>query len=438
MTERPAGPFRTWTLDDGTTVPFYMIPFDEDGRCEAPATRAHLVAAARTGGPTHLYFFSHGWNNDWKAAVGHYEHFAAGYLKLRRDRGLAMPAGYRPLLVGVFWPSTALVFGEEEQGPAMAGDDERVATELQLVREIAARLPPDRVERFYDLAQRPGLDAAQSSELAALLSGVCATGADELGATRAPSAEALVRLWREAAAPTGVEESDLSRLDLLGEEWPQAASGILEALDPRQVLRLATVWQMKDRAGRVGANGVAALLRDLLGSCAARTHLIGHSYGVKVLLSATCAAPLPREVESMLLLQGAVSHLCFADTVPGTSRPGGFRPALDRVVQPILATFSRRDFPLHTTFHLALRREEDLGEARIAAAGEPPSPYSALGAVGPRRCGETITRIPEPGETYDRIPATGVVGLDATDAIRGHGDISNEWTWWALYSQVSR
>ena len=44
---------------------------------------------------------------------------------------------------------------------------------------------------------------------------------------------------------------------------PQAAAG-LGNLDPRNLLRMGTVWAMKDRAGVVGARGVAALLRLLL------------------------------------------------------------------------------------------------------------------------------------------------------------------------------
>jgi pimeloyl-ACP methyl ester carboxylesterase len=77
------------------------------------------------------------------------------------------------------------------------------------------------------------------------------------------------------------------------------------------VIRLASVYQMKDRAGRVGASGVRELLEDLLAKNeTARLHLLGHSYGAKVLLSALATATLMpgRKAHSMLLLQPAVSH----------------------------------------------------------------------------------------------------------------------------------
>lgn len=99
---------------------------------------------------------------------------------------------------------------------------------------------------------------------------------------------------------------------------------------------------MKDRAGTVGARGVAPLLTDLLRASEARVHLLGHSFGGKVVLSALCVpSDLPRKVHAALLLQPAVSHLCFAERVPGTDRPGGYRAALQRVERPILSKSHR-------------------------------------------------------------------------------------------------
>jgi alpha-beta hydrolase superfamily lysophospholipase len=56
---------------------------------------------------------------------------------------------------------------------------------------------------------------------------------------------------------------------------------------------------------------VRELLEDLLAKNeTARLHLLGHSYGAKVLLSALATATLMpgRKAHSMLLLQPAVSH----------------------------------------------------------------------------------------------------------------------------------
>ena len=214
---------------------------------------------------------------------------------------------------------------------------------------------------------------------------------------------------------------------------------MLDKLDPRRIIRLATVLKMKDRAGTIGARGVGPLLVDLLGAAPeGRLHLIGHSYGAKVVLSALTTSALPRPANSLLLLQPAVSHLCFAADANG-GRPGGYRGALARVEQPILTTFSRHDQPLTKFFHLAVRRSSDLGELRIAAP-VPPSRFAALGGFGPGRCGTECREAPikAVGDPYDLYPSEAeVLALNGDAAITGHGDISNPATWWALYCQAA-
>jgi len=234
------------------------------------------------------------------------------------------------------------------------------------------------------------------------------------------------------------------------------AAGLFSALDPRNALRLFSVYQMKDRAGLVGIQGIAPLLRDLLAATAGPAtpiHVLGHSYGCKVMLSAICEpTPLPRPVSSLLLLQPAVSHLCFADSVPGVDRPGGYVAALqaERVKPPLFSTYSRRDFALHDTFHLALRRDGDLGEQDIglAAAGEdtsagrPPSRFAALGGYGPRRAHQyLVDPMPRTGELYPDAPTgTAIVSLDgsAPGLIEAHGDIRDPNCAWALHRLIFR
>jgi hypothetical protein len=443
----PPGPYRNVKLDDGTEAPFYVIPFDKKGRCEGPETRQHLIEAVQNGTFTDVFLFSHGWNNDWKTSIARYEDFLKGYMDLRRRHSLPVPAPYRPLMVGIFWPSTALVFGEKEKGPsiAAAGDpaamDEAVAEERAEVREIAEQLPDADVERFYELVQKESLTKEEALDLAGIAQRLMAAGGgDETPSEAPPSAEEILRVWKAAAPePEPVSDEDFGTTGGGGAAGPQAAAG-LGFLDPRPAVRMFTVWQMKDRAGTVGAKGVGPLLRDLLAKGQARVHLIGHSYGGKVVLSAiSFGGDLPRKVRSILLLQPAVSHLSFAEKVPGTDRPGGYRVALDRVESPVLSTFSDHDVPLTKVFHLAVRRDDDLGEAKIAAAGEPPSKYAALGGFGPRKAGEKLIEIRKHPNRYELDGGTRIYGLDGSKdkVIAGHGEISNEATWWALYNLVT-
>jgi hypothetical protein len=454
-TTLPAGPYRTIPAAGGISVPYYIIPFDEQGRCLGPQTRAHLLSQVAGQAYSDIFLFSHGWNNDFPAATGRYEHFIEGFMGLRQRMNLPVPESYKPLLVGIFWPSAALTL-ESERGPKFASQDPRqqdpaVQEHLAAMRSIAESLPqgkePAFYERFYTLCQQPELNETEALELAeyVLASGV--QGEEDVPDNGAETAKALVEVWSAYQKQGSDDFSDFTTsptsggagLPSVGPSAPQAAGffgNIFKKLDPRPALRLATVWKMKDRAGVVGANGVGPLLRELLSHPASRVHLVGHSFGGKVVLSATCIKPLPRPVESMLLLQPAVSHLCFAENVPDANRPGGYREALFRVNRPILSTFSGDDFPLTKVFHFAVRRKADLGEARIAAAA-PPSKFAALGGFGPRGCGEKIINIHSPGQPYALFPSVRVFGLQSTGTITGHGEISNDATWWALHQLIA-
>ena len=39
----PARPYRILTTAEGSFFPYYIIPFDADGRCEGPATLQHVL-----------------------------------------------------------------------------------------------------------------------------------------------------------------------------------------------------------------------------------------------------------------------------------------------------------------------------------------------------------------------------------------------------------
>ena len=438
-TQLPAGPYRTLRTAEGAEFPYYVIPFDKDGTCEGPQTRADLLAHAQDY--SDIFVFSHGWNNDWTVATKRYEHFITGFIDLRRRHNLPVPANYKPLLVGIFWPSQALAWFEKEAGPEIAGtdpaaQDAATADTAATLRDIATALPPASRARFYELAQASELSAAQARELAVLLASI-ARGDNEAGAQAAPTADDLLAAANAFATP----EPDWDAVTPVGgagaAEAAQAAGigDVLKKLDPRNLVKPFTVWQMKDRAGVVGAQGVAPLVADLLkASATARVHLLGHSFGCKVVMTALCRLPDGlRPVESVLLLQPAVSMYAFADPVPERNVPGGFRIGLKRSRRPIVSTYSAQDSALHDGFHLAVRRHDDLGELQAAGDGVP-SKFGALGGFGPLAAGATIEQIRLPVTVYTFGTTGGIIGMESTGLITGHGDISNEATWWLSYS----
>jgi hypothetical protein len=214
-------------------------------------------------------------------------------------------------------------------------------------------------------------------------------------------------------------------------------------LDPRGLLRLASVWLIQRRAGAVGVRGLAPLLTEALAGTGARVHLVGHSFGARLVLAAL-TDPLPRPVRSALLLQAAVNRWAFADDVPGLGRAGGFRPALDRVELPLLSTFSRYDEVLTRLFPWAMG-ETHVGEVTVQ---RDPGRHGALGGVGPAGLGDrAVTVPPVPPGQRDGYPLEGPARLVAVDAalpvdgrpvVADHGDVSNPATWWMLHTLLDR
>jgi hypothetical protein len=233
------------------------------------------------------------------------------------------------------------------------------ALEHQRLLELAEEIPEEHVERFYQLAQQPLLGDHEARELAEFIRPLYASDND-IQWLRPPDDEDVLAVSRLLPAlPDAAADPD--RVISVGNDLPSlriAGDGSgTGGFDPRDILRVFTVWQMKDRAGRVGTRGVGPLLARIRsctaggeGSPPARLHLIGHSYGCKVLLSAILASGnfegQGQPIDSLLLLQPAVNHLCFAARLPAIGHADGYAAVLQRVRQPILSTFSSHDRPL--------------------------------------------------------------------------------------------
>lgn len=442
------GPLEYVQLADGRQAPFYVIKFDKRGVCTTPRSRDHLIATLTTDQPaaqgiTDVFLFSHGWNNTPSDAIAAYRRWIAGYRRTLDAGRHRLDRTYRPAIVGVVWPSVWVV-PLWERGPRIAAGTTGDDLEDAMVRELAEYVDPEQRERFYALAESEQVSEEEAREFLELLRPLYAHGDDDVDEDAGPSTDALLAGWTALARQSG------SLAFVPDDPQAPATVGGARSADPRVAgtvgrlpldgVRMLSVWQMKDRAGAVGANGVATLLRAILSSEGHRTHLIGHSFGAKVLLSALCsptAPQLPRPVDSLLLLQPAINQYALADDVPDRGTPGGYHGALERVLQPIVATFTRNDAPLRTFFHIALQRSDDLGEIRIAS-DEPPSRYAAMGGYGPQAVSShRVLDVHEAGRGYelgDSRPE--VIGLRAHDRITGHGDIDNPFTHWALYSLV--
>jgi hypothetical protein len=431
------GPFRQVQLPEGGTADLFILRYGPEGELLSPRTAE--ILHQNTAAASDIFLFSHGWNNTFDDATRHYLDFAEKYTRQTSRR----PAGYRPLLIGIVWPSISFLMPWED-GPQIAAAVPSGPHQREEMRGfVAAGLSVDVEARLSELIDgRDGIPADEAREAVEIVrDAVVSAEGDDISQ---PTVDELLTAWAtldrgEAAKP---RKPDAFRdaapvASSRPTDQPQAAASVF---DVRNLLRMGTVWKMKDRAGTVGGKGVSPLVVRILQDTSARMHLVGHSFGARVVLSALAMRPLHRKARSVLLLQPAINRWCFAPDVPGRGRPGGYFPVLDRVELPILSTMSTHDFPLHDVFHLALRGG-NLGEPNVAAFGDFER-YGALGGYGPAGLGTKVRKVAmvAPGTAYDLTGDVRVIVLDGsgninrTPAIGGHSDVVTVLTTWALHN----
>lgn len=119
---------------------------------------------------------------------------------------------------------------------------------------------------------------------------------------------------------------------------------------------------MKRRAGTVGERGLGRLLGGLARTAPeVRVHLVGHSFGARLVSFALRGLPEGvRTVKSVTLLQAAFSHYAFAARLPHDHRASGVLDGRHRRIDgPLVCCHSRHDSALGTIYPLASRMAGD-------------------------------------------------------------------------------
>jgi hypothetical protein len=406
---------------------FLPLTFDGDGKLQqADAVRQldeHVTAASVTD----AIVIAHGFRNDERDATRLY----TGFLNTFRAH-LARPE-LRPALVdrqfmvaGVYWPSKAFreTFDEDAGTRSLGADDDMAKVKARLAGLKDSVPYSSHADAAIDRATAllPTLQAnpVAQDEFVALLLSLVGTG--------------------EADATEGMEQikaqpgSDLlARLDTSRDLVGSIAGRI------NQFLNLTTWYLMKDRAGIVGAGGVADVIRRLKGKHPTlRIHLVGHSLGAR--LMAACSNALAKtpivQPDSLTLLEGAFSHFGFsADN--GRGAAGFFRTVVaNRIVKgPLIATFSAEDTVVGNAYAIVSRLAGDA----TRKIGDADDPYGGIGRNGALKTAEAVAmKLAAPGTPYDF--KTGVVtSLDGSDGlIKDHGDVTNAHVTYAFASAVAR
>ncbi|MFD7624680.1 serine-threonine protein kinase [Streptomyces sp. NPDC059851] len=388
--------------------PYAELTFDAEGDADGASLRA--VAAMEA---TDLLVFAHGWNSDRSTSTRLYDRFFAPF------PGLVGP-GVRLGYAGVVWPS--IRFPDEpipdfESPGAVAGPASGTALDPG-AREALGAFWPGRgaeLDRIAELLrERPGSadDLVEFGALVRELAGAGVTGA--VPAIFAEDVHTACRALADGLAEAGGPATE-----------EPAGPGLTVGGVPRglwrgakELLRQATYYQMKKRAGVVGERGLGPVLAELAGRRPAlRIHLIGHSFGARLVSFSLRAVPDgARYVKSVTLLQGAFSHYAFADRLPhDEGRGGALRGLQHRVDGPVVACHSAHDAALRVFYPLASRMAGD--SAGLLGFDHR---WGAIGYGGVRAVADA------PRLTLDEalrggVPATGCVSVDTASVVRRGG-----------------
>jgi hypothetical protein len=423
-------------------IPFIEAKFDKTGT----ATNQVSIPA----GTTDLFVISHGWRNDEADAIDLYTAFFNRFADPQvLDPGAL--AGRKCAIVGVLWPSKNFDLLIAAQGAGTATNAAAIGeafSDPESQKKLVEQLETLKAPRgpFDERAEIDALSAAQA----------LVPQLDEKATARAAFIEHLRKLMDPSAA--GKEDaSDIflkgdpgdifKRLNIpVGTVDPaipkrgkaaalafetgaptarrgQAGVDVLNgaAAAASNAVSYLTYFMMKERSGTIGMKGVASLI-DQLDSQIARIHLIGHSFGARV-VSGAALASRTEKIHSASLLQAAFSHNGFS---PPALMNGFFRSVIDqqRVGGAILATYTKNDTAVGIAYPLASR----ISGSVAAALGDENDKYGALGRNGAQQMniGETISaELLAPGGAYAFSPGR-IHNLLADAFIKNHGDVTGQ------------
>jgi hypothetical protein len=421
----------------------WEISFDEHGKA-GQAEVGKLLGELPGRGLTDLFVFSHGWNNDRRQARRLYElYFGQVPGLLASDGAQGVKAGW----LGVVWPSKRWA---DEPEPT-AGADGGGAAGLGDGGAAGSPVPSDPllVEDLKDVFEGAERRAALD-ELARLLE-----ERPEDPAALARFQTLMGELATETdAGPAGEDQGELALLEDDPEEVfgrfadavPQTGGGGAAGIGDtfgrlwngaKEALRQLTYFEMKKRAGVVGKEGLGPLLgRIHQADPQLRIHLIGHSFGARLVSFALAGLPDPADspVKSLYLLQGAFSHFAFADALPmDRSRGGALKGMAARVDGPLVASFSVHDTAVGKLYPLASLSSRD----DAAGLEDRLFRWGGIGHDGAQAVDATVAALGPVGSSYPFQPGR-FVNLDGNAIVnRGgppsgaHSDIFHPELVWA-------
>ncbi len=389
-------------------IPYVAARFDKDG---AALNKQEVTLPA---GTTDVIVVSHGWNNTDEQAERMYTDLFANFAAVASDQ---LQKG-KIAIVGVIWPSKkftdvvdAAVAEQARGGGAGFGTSSAAADEtIKAKLDIIATMFDKKAAKKITAAKKQiakmesNLDARRKfvDELRSLLDESAAHEEDNSALFFKLDGSVMLEKLKMptplvssggggggGSASLGAHPTTTSAVGAagLGDIFSGIKAGAI------RFLNYMAYYEMKKLAGTVGQKGVGPML-DRLADHTQRIHLVGHSFGGRV-VTAAAAASTTDKLQSMSLLQSAFSHNGFSKSMNGF-----FRSVVDkrRIKGPILITYTPNDRAVGIAYPVASR----LSGTVASAFGDANDKFGGLGRNGAQKMetGEVV-----PG--VDRLLAVG-------------------------------
>jgi hypothetical protein len=422
--------------------PSAEMQFDRDAKIVGNIDEVLNLA---NGPVTDLIVMSHGWNNDAREARELYEKLAASMRSVLKEGRVPALQNRKIGLVGVLWPSKK--FAEEDGsfgGAAGAGSPAKAQEVIDDINDLREVFPDPEAQKTLDslVALVPQLEDQATArkkfadQLRTLLN---PEAADDEDATKdlldADGGELMDRLAKPIRLPgRGGQQGGAAGADGRG-----GAAGLGDLLRgplgaAKRLLNFTTFFEMKARAGDIGARGVAPVIAQIKAARPdLKVHLLGHSFGARVVSAA--AKQLPQDsVASLTLLQGAFSHHGFARAFePG--RNGFFREVVDKKIVrgPMVITKTANDKAVGLAYAVASR----ISNEAAAGVGDAGDKFGGIGRNGAVKTPEAKDgKLLAVGGAYAFQPRV-LHNLLADDFIKDHSDVKGPQVAYAVLSALA-
>ncbi len=441
------------------SFPAFELEITKDGTIYESSQLDAVVAAVP--GLTDLIVVAHGWNNNIAEARDLYDRLFGSVDAVLAADVVPDLAGRRFGVVRVFWPSKRFEDADLIPGggaaAAVAGPDPALAA----ANEAALRAVLEGLKQDPDRLGGGGADPTRTSAVA--IAAAMIPHLDHPSGQRA-FVDALRSLLDPAEArPDDGSDGFFARTaeqlfagfaGTVVAPGPRAAggasslggsivAGVEDLVDgtvaaARRIANYATYYEIKTRAGVVGRGGVQALLRRVRATRPElKVHLIGHSFGGRLVTAAAHALGPATPALTVALLQAAFSHNGLASHFDGTN-DGAFRSlvAPPWAAGPIVITHTKNDEAVGIAYPLASR----LARQVASALGDEDDPYGGMGRNGAQHTPEVdpaVAVLQPVGPPYPFAPGK-IYNLRADDYISGHSDVAGPEVAYALLSLFAR